>query len=142
MDTQAVRAVIERYVDVWKLRDPAALAAFHAIDGVVESPMYATRCGRPSIEEAYRAFFTSFPDATQTLDALVVEPPHVALFTTVAATHTNDFFGLPGTGRHIELRNCQYIEMRDGLIAHVRRVYDFTGLLVQVGVLKAKPAKP
>jgi hypothetical protein len=28
---------------------------------------------------------------------------------------------------------------RDGLIIEERRIYDFTGLLVQVGVLKAKP---
>jgi hypothetical protein len=28
----------------------------------------------------------------------------------------------------------------DGLIVHERRIYDFTGMLVQIGVLKAKPA--
>ena len=28
----------------------------------------------------------------------------------------------------------------DGLIAEERRIYDFTGLLMQVGVLKGKPA--
>ena len=46
-------------------RNPAALAQYHAADGVVESPMYQTRRGRAAIEEAYRAFFTSFPDATR-----------------------------------------------------------------------------
>jgi steroid delta-isomerase-like uncharacterized protein len=142
MDTRAFRTVIERYMEAWKQRDPAVLASFHTVDGVVESPMYATRCGRPSVEEAYRAFLTSFPDATQTVDAIVVEPPHVAVFTTVAATHMNEFFGLPGSGRHIEFRLCQLIEVREGLMAHVRRVYDFTGLLLQVGVLRAKLAKP
>jgi hypothetical protein len=30
----------------------------------------------------------------------------------------------------------------EGLIATERRFYDFTGLLVQVGILRAKPAKP
>jgi hypothetical protein len=35
------------------------------------------------------------------------------------------------------------MEMDDqGLIAHERRIYDFTGLLVRLGVLRAKPAKP
>jgi hypothetical protein len=29
--------------------------------------------------------------------------------------------------------------MRDGQIAHERRVYDFTGFLLEIGVLKAKP---
>jgi len=27
----------------------------------------------------------------------------------------------------------------DRQIAHERRIYDFTGLLIQIGVLKAKP---
>jgi hypothetical protein len=30
--------------------------------------------------------------------------------------------------------------MRDGLIARERRIYDFTGMLLQVGAIKAKPA--
>jgi hypothetical protein len=31
------------------------------------------------------------------------------------------------------------MEMRDGLIADERRIYDFTGLLIQLGVLRSKP---
>jgi hypothetical protein len=31
-------------------------------------------------------------------------------------------------------------QVADGLIVHERRIYDFTGMLVQIGVLKAKPA--
>ena len=31
------------------------------------------------------------------------------------------------------------LTFRDGLITEERRIYDFTGMLVQVGVLKAKP---
>ncbi|MGH9146149.1 MAG: hypothetical protein ACRD1Q_05525 [Vicinamibacterales bacterium] len=30
--------------------------------------------------------------------------------------------------------------LRDGQIVHERRIYDFTGILIQVGLLKAKPA--
>jgi hypothetical protein len=32
-------------------------------------------------------------------------------------------------------------EMKDGLIVHERRYYDFTGLLIQLGVLRGKPAR-
>jgi hypothetical protein len=30
-------------------------------------------------------------------------------------------------------------ELKDGKIVHERRIYDFTGLLIQIGVLKVKP---
>ena len=105
--------------------------------------MYATLRGRQAIEDAARAFFTSFPDFTFEVEATIIDPPFIAIFTTVNATHMNEFFGLPGTGRHIEFRMSRLMKMNDeGLIIHERRIYDFTGLLVRIGVLRAKPAKP
>jgi steroid delta-isomerase-like uncharacterized protein len=143
MPRDTLQGLAERYVETWKRRDPASIAQFHASDAVGESPMYATLNGRKAIEDAFRAFFTSFPDATLEVDAILVDPPRVAIFTTVNATHVNEFFGMPGTNRHIEFRNARLLKMNDhGLIAHERRIYDFTGLLVQLGVLRAKPAKP
>jgi len=137
-----LQALSDRLQDAFTRRDPAAVAACHTLDGVAESPMFATLRGRKAIEEAQRAFFTSFPDATMTVDATVIDPPYVAIFVTINATHVNEFFGLPGTGRHIEFRLSRLLRMEGELIAHEARIYDFTGLLVQVGVLRAKPAKP
>jgi predicted ester cyclase len=137
-----LRTVVERYFASQRRRDPAGLAQFHGVDGTAESPMYGTLVGRPAIEEAYRAFYTSFPDATSEIESMVIDPPHVATFSTIMATHMNEFFGLPGTKRRIDFRIARLLEMEGDLIKHERRIYDFTGILVQVGVLRAKPAKP
>jgi len=138
-----LQAVVDDYLATWTKQRPEEIARHHAVDGVAESPIYATLRGRTAIEEAARSFFTSFPDATQEIEATVIDPPHVAVFTRVNATHVNEFFGLPGTGRHIEFRNARLLRINDdGLIVHERRIYDFTGLLVQIGVLRAKPGKP
>ena len=143
MTRAELQVLAERYLETWRRRDPVSIAALHAVDGVVESPIYATLRGRKAIEDASRAFFTSFPDATLETDAILIDPPHGATFTTINATHKNDFFGMPGTNRHIEFRNARLVLWDEqGLIAHERRIYDFTGLLVQLGVLRAKPAKP
>ena len=136
-----LQTIFDKYMDTWKRRDPAALAACHAPDGVVESPMYQTRRGRKEIEDAYRAFLTSFPDQTHVVEAVVIDPPRVAAFSTIHATHVGEFFGLPGTNKQIEIRHSRLFQLDDnGLIAHERRVYDFTGVLIKVGVLRAKPA--
>ena len=138
-----MQALVDRHVTTWNKHDAAALAVYHSINGVVESPMYAKRDGRPAIEEAYAAFFKSFPDAAATIDATVIDPPSIAVFSTIQATHMDDFFGLAGTNRRIEFRNVRLFRLDEaGLIAYERRIYDFTGLLVQIGVLRAKPAKP
>jgi len=137
-----LQAVSDRFQETFTRRDPIAIAAFHTTNGIVESPMFATLRGRKAIEEAQRAFFNSFPDAATTLDATVIDPPHMAVFLTMNATHVNEFFGLPGTGRRIEFRLCRLLRMEGDLIEREERIYDFTGLLVKVGVLRAKPAKP
>ncbi len=131
-----------QHIAAWQRRDPAALAADHAVDGIVESPMFATLHGRQAIEEAYRALFTPFPDWTLTVDDLLIDPPKIAAVATARATHENDFFGLAGTHRKIDVHNVRVLTLADGLIARETRIYDFTGLLVQVGVLRAKPARP
>ncbi len=136
-----LRAVVDRYLACQRRHDAAALAQFHSIDGTVESPMYGTLVGRAAIEEAYRAFYTSFPDAAANVEWMVVEPPDMAMFAAVTATHANEFFGLPGTNRRIDFRLARHVQMDGDLIKTERRIYDFTGVLVQVGVLRAKPAR-
>jgi steroid delta-isomerase-like uncharacterized protein len=143
MTREELQGIAERYVQAWERRDPSAVAQFHSSDGIAESPIYATLRGRKAIEDASRAFFTSFPDANLAIDAVLIDAPRIAIFTTVNATHVNEFFGMPGTNRRIEFRNARLMETDElGLIKHERRIYDFTGLLVQVGILRAKPAKP
>jgi predicted ester cyclase len=138
-----LNVVVHRFLDALRRRDPSGLAGCHALDAVAESPMFATVKGRKAIEDAYCAFFTSFPDATFDDEHIIVDPPHVATFATVNATHQNDFFGLPGTNRHVDFRIARLLRMNEeGLIEHEERIYDFTGILVQIGVLRAKPAKP
>jgi len=137
-----LQAFTDRYLDAWTRRDAIAVARHYAADGVVESPMFATLRGREAIEEAQRSFFTAFPDAVNKVDAVLIDPPRVAIFTTFHATHVQELFGLPASNKRVDGHLARLLIVQDGLIAHERRVYDFTGLLVQVGVLRAKPAKP
>ena len=47
---------------------------------------------------------------------------------------------MPGTGRRIEVRGVWLFRFEGELIASETRLYDFTSLLVQLGVLKARTA--
>jgi hypothetical protein len=48
--------------------------------------------------------------------------------------------GLAGTRKKLEIQGVRLFEMRENLIARERRYYDFTGMLIQLGVLRGKPA--
>lgn len=125
----------------WNARDAAALAAGHAEDGLVKSPMHGAPRGREAIADSYAALFTVFPDWRFTEDDLLIDGDRVAQVFTAEATHVGEFMGLPGTNRRFRITGVRLYEMAGGLIQSERRVYDFTGLLIQVGVLRSKPAK-
>jgi steroid delta-isomerase-like uncharacterized protein len=137
-----LKSLADSYLDALNRHDAAGAAALHTPNGVVESPMFATLHGRPAIEESYRQLFTSFPDMEFHVESLLIDPPSYAVTTRNVATHEGDFFGLPPTHRRVEILLARVVTTEDGLIKDERRIYDFTGLLVQVGVLRAKPAKP
>jgi predicted ester cyclase len=47
--------------------------------------------------------------------------------------------GLAGTGRLVEFRGVLLYTLDEGLIAEEWRLYDFTAILVKMGVLRVKP---
>jgi steroid delta-isomerase-like uncharacterized protein len=137
-----IAAFVDTHMAAFAARDMSTLVNDYAADAIIVSPMFATLQGRPAIEASFKAFFTAFPDWAMHFDATIIDPPHAAIFATAHATHEAEFFGIPGTHRRIEVHISLHWTFADGLIAHERRIYDFTGLLLQIGVLRAKPAKP
>lgn len=128
-----------REVD-WDRRDAHALAEDHAPAGVVVSPTGGVLEGRIEIERIYRVWFVAFPDMHFMTEDLLVDGDRAALLCRISGSHAGEFFGMSPTGRRIEVAAAFIYRLEDGLIAHERRILDFTGLLVQVGVLRAKPA--
>jgi steroid delta-isomerase-like uncharacterized protein len=131
-----------RQQEHWKARDPDALAHCHTEDGTVVSPIFRTVVGKAEISASYRSLFQIFPDWTYVGEELLVDGDRVAQLFSAAATHVGEFMGLPGSGRKFHIHGVRLFRMKDDRIHHERRYYDFTGLLIQLGVLKSKPANP
>jgi predicted ester cyclase len=140
MTREEILALFSRRESCLAEHDSAALAADHAPDGTVVSPTGGVLEGRSEIERIYRLWFTAFPDLVFTTEMLLVDGNRAALICRITGTHAGEFFGMAPTGRQIEVAGAFVYELVDGQITHERRVLDFTGVLVQVGVLKAKPA--
>jgi steroid delta-isomerase-like uncharacterized protein len=140
MTREEMLALFSRREAAWLARDAASLTADHAPDGVVVSPTGGVLEGIAEIERIYRVWFTAFPDLVFTTEDLLVDESRAALLCRITGSHSGEFFGMPPTGRRIEVSGCFIYRVEEGKIAHERRILDFTGLLVQVGVLRAKPA--
>ena len=133
-------AMFDRHREALINHDARAAAADHADECVLESPMAGTVRGRAAVEQIARAFFTAFPDITSQRDALVIDDDRVVEVETLSGTDTGGFMGMPPTHKAFAVPVVRIYTVRDGQIVHERRIYDFTGLLVQIGMLKAKPA--
>jgi steroid delta-isomerase-like uncharacterized protein len=140
MTRDQIRALIDNRLPLWNTGQAAALADGHTPDGIVVSPTGGVLEGRAEIERIYRLWFTAFPDLTLQVTDAIIDPPMAVMLLDISGTHAGDFFGLAATGRKIRVTGAFIYRLRDGLIEHERRILDFTGVLVQIGVLKAKPA--
>lgn len=142
MTGEEIAALIGRHLDGWNRRDASALCLDHAEDGVIVSPMFARVQGRPQICGSYSALFAAFPDWQIRFDLPIVSGLRLAVYFSVAATHQGEFRGLAGTGRPCAFEGVSLFELGpDVLIKEERRFYDFTGLLMQLGVLGAGPSR-
>lgn len=124
---------------LWKERDPAGLATMYAVDCKVTSPIFGEITGRQALEDSNRRLFTVFPDWHLTTRELIIDGDRVVQVFNVTATHTGEFMGLPGTGRKAGIHGVRIMRLADRLIKEEMRLYDFTLLLMQVGVLRGKP---
>ena len=139
MTANEIRALVERRAASFRSQDAAALAADHAEHGVVESPSTGTHRGRREIQESYERWTAAFPGGEYTVETVIVENDQAAVFFRLAGTHQGDFLGLPATGKRIEFQGVLLQRFENNQIVHERRIYDFSGVMIKLGILKVKP---
>ena len=141
MTRQDVEQAFGRRAEALAHRDAVEFASLYAEDAILESPTAGGEVrGRPAIETVARAWFNGFPDVVFTMDTLVTDGERGVWIGRTHGTDTGGFLGLAATNKPFELPIVIVCVFADGLIVHERRIFDFTGMLVQIGVLKTKPA--
>jgi predicted ester cyclase len=141
MTRDEIIALFDRRQDAIARRDVDLIASQHAPDCEHVSPLAGgTVKGREAIGQLYGAWFAGFPDFALTGDELLIDGDRVIHVTVQSGTDTGGFMGLPATGKPFRVPIVWLFTLKDRHFVHVRPIYDFTGMLVQIGVLKAKPA--
>ena len=141
MTRDEILDLLSRRAGAWRRLDIAAQLDDYADDAVVESPLAGgTMHGREQIKQVFQSYFSAFPDLTMEQGDVLVDGQRAAVLATFSGKDQGGFMGMPATGRHVTIPVVFLYEFEDGRIVRDRRVYDFTGMLIQVGSLKAKPA--
>ena len=139
MTHDEIVAFFQRREELYNDFDAEALAADYADEAVIESPIAGVHTGRLAVEQALRVVFAAFLDPKMRTESLLIDGDRVAQAVAIEGTHIGEFLGLPPSGKPFRHTADFLYELRDRHIVREPLIYDFTGLLVQIGVLKAKP---
>jgi steroid delta-isomerase-like uncharacterized protein len=139
MTRDQIAAMFERRRVAYERHDAATLVADYAADCVIESPSGGTHQGQAAAEQVLRAVFDAL-DVKLHQQSVMIDGDAVAQVVSIEGQDVGRFLGLSPTGKSFRVPGVFLYDLRDGRIARERRIYDFTGLLIQTGLLKAKPA--
>ncbi|MGA7411852.1 MAG: ester cyclase [Bryobacteraceae bacterium] len=78
-----------------------------------------------------------FPDIQWVLEELIAEGDKIAARFTMRGTHHGTFFGVPPTGKKIEVQAMNFYRFLDGQIVEEHGQPDLLGLLQQIGAVPA-----
>jgi steroid delta-isomerase-like uncharacterized protein len=133
-------ALFERRQAAFDNMDADALSRDYDGDCVVDSPAAGTLRGADAVDRARRKWFDAFPDLKYRTERVVIDGSHVMQLLTLEGTDIGGFMGLDPSGKSFKAPAVFVYEFRDRKIVRETRIYDFTGVLIQIGLLKAKPA--
>jgi steroid delta-isomerase-like uncharacterized protein len=140
MTREELTAFYARRLEAMNRHDASELTRHHAEDGVVDSPLSGgISQGSQEIEKSYASILSAFPDLTLVQESLLIDGNRAVFVLTMSGSRHAGLMGLPPAVRAFRVPVVFLDEFENGVIARERRVYDFTGLLIQIGVLKAKP---
>jgi predicted ester cyclase len=83
---------------------------------------------------------TAIPDRADAIENIVAEGDRVGMLFRVTGTHRGNLFGIPATGRPIDVYEAGIYRLRDGRVTEAWFMADEAGLLKQLGA-KLPPRK-
>jgi steroid delta-isomerase-like uncharacterized protein len=125
----------------------AAFAAFmaHDVDGILANwhpdgiqdwVALGIYRGHAEMRELFTGLFAATPDLEMTIEAVTSDERRCVIQWRSAGTHTGpSFMGLDPTGKRIELRGVDVMEVEDGLVVRNTVYYDGAAFARALGML-------
>lgn len=138
MNVEANKAAMERFVEFINTASEQLAAALIAEDAVFFVP------GQPDPLRGPGGYMTiigmmrsGFPDVQWTLDETIAEDDKLAARFTMRGTHQGSFFGVPPSGKKIEVKTMNFYRFSNGQTVEEFGQPDLFGLMQQIGALPA-----
>jgi steroid delta-isomerase-like uncharacterized protein len=136
---EANRELLERYVERYNAGDLEACMKLYAEDAVqwMHDGLFE---GVDAIQERLARDLTAFPDAKYVVESFVEDDDKFADEWTFTGTNTGPFrlpdgSEVPATGRPVEIKGMELVEVRNGKIVVDNLYYDFMAAVAQLGLV-------
>lgn len=138
LDRDSVMREIQGHLEAESSQDLSAL-----LDGMTADCYNVVVCdpthlyeGPEEVALRYRALWAAFPDLSVRLRRVVaVEGEYAVTEHTLSGTHKGNLFGVPGTGKSVEVDTVVVWEISDGRVRGETVYFDLATMLRQVGFL-------
>jgi len=140
MTRDEIRTLVDRWVVAFTTKDLEALLACYDEHAELTSPLFHNVRGIEGLERSHQDLFVAFSDVASDVHDVVIDTDdqRAVLVFTIHATQRGDFLGFPPSGRRTAATSAFIFHMKDGRIIAERRLYDFGGFMMQLGIIKTK----
>jgi len=131
-----IEAHARSYFGALSGRNPEAMAAHWSPDGVADIVPLVVLRGPEQIKGFFRELFAAFPGLETTVTRVVADDKHAVVEWRMSGTFSGGSFqGIEPTGRPVDLRGLDILEIRDDQILGNTAYYDGAAFARQVGLL-------
>jgi len=116
MSTEENKDIVRRYQEAYNT------ANYDALDEVVAAAVLTPNMisnmprGLEGAKLVHQKTLTGMPDYHTAIEDLIAEGDKVVARVRITGTHTGDFYGIPPTGKHIDLSGIYIVRIADGKI--------------------------
>jgi predicted ester cyclase len=136
MSADQNKEIVRRFVDEYQTRaSEAAFAELLDPDVLDHSRPPGIAPGAGGVRQQFDGFRAAFPDFRAEILDQVAEADKVVTYKVFHGTHEGELWGIPPTGRQVEIAVIDIVRIRDGRIAEHWNVVDQLGLMRQLGVM-------
>jgi steroid delta-isomerase-like uncharacterized protein len=137
---KAKEKVVRSYFDAIAARDVNTLASHWHPEGIADLVPIGILCGPSAVRSFFAELFVALPDSDFVVEKMVIDAEGAAVQWRLSGTFEGGpFQGIEPTGRRIELRGCDLIEVDDdGKLTRNSAYYDGAAFARQIGMLPAQ----
>jgi steroid delta-isomerase-like uncharacterized protein len=136
---KAVETHARSYFEALARRDPQAMAEHWSEDGVDDIVPLSPLRGHGEIIAFFRELFAAVPDLETTVTRVVAGEREAAVEWRMTGHFTGEpFQGVDATGKRVEMRGLDLLQVEDGQIVGNTAYYDGMSFARQIGLMPAQ----